>query len=378
MALAFVVPRSAQPPEIKAAAARRFSRVALWSVVVVAVTGVVRALSELHSVSQLWTTGYGRAIMVKSILFGLLVLLGWVSRARIAAAFTRLRATLIAEVAVFLGVVVGVAFLTALPPGRHAQATAQAATPPAQPGHPPADATVLAQQDGKIAATIAVRPSGEAIAGFIGTKGVPTNVGIVRINRARTVSCGVGCYRGTAHGRYVTVTHGQSKLLFDLGLRKPATGLVARATRAYKALRTARYSETLSAGYGKVLHTVWTEIAPDKLSYVIAGGAKGIVVGTKRWDMVPPATTWTESETVVLPMPTPSWGSGTVTNAHLLRTTRKTLVVSFLDQRSPAWFTVTFDRATLYPRVLEMIAPVHFMHQVYTSFNGPLTIEPPQ
>ena len=377
VAVAFVVPRSAQPREIKAAATRAFSRIALWSVIVLAVTGIIRALSELHSVSQLWTIGYGRAIVAKSVLFGLLVLLGWMSRKRIAAAFTRLRASVVAEIAVFLGVVVAVAFLTALPPGRRAQATAQAATPPAQPARPPADATVLAQKDGKIAATIAVRPSGEAIAGFIGTKGVPTNVGVVRINGGRAVSCGIGCYRGTAHGRFVTVTHGKSKLLFDLGLRQPAAGLVARATQTYKALRTTRYSETLSAGYGKVLHTIWTEIAPDKLSYVIAGGAKGIVIGDQRWDMLAGQTTWTQSPTVVLPMPTPSWGSN-VTNAHVLHTTRKTQVVSFLDPRSPAWFTVTFDRETLYPRVLEMIAPVHFMHQVYTSFNGPLIIEPPK
>ena len=377
VALAFVVPRSAQPPEIKAAATRRFSRIALWSVIVLAVTGVIRALSELHSVSQLWTIGYGRAIVVKSVLFGLLVLLGWISRSRIAAAFTRLRASVVAEIAVFAGVIVAVAFLTALPPGRGAQATAQAATPPAQPAHPPADATVLAQKDGKIAATIAVRPSGEAIVGFIGTKGVPTNVGVVRINGARAISCGVGCYRGTAHGRFVTVTHGTSKLRFDLGLRTPAAGLVDRATQTYKALRTTRYSETLSAGYGKVIHTIWTEIAPNKLSYVIAGGDRGIVIGDKRWDKLSGATTWTESPTVVLPMPTPSWGSN-VTNAHLLRTTPKTQVVSFLDPRSPAWFTVTFDRQTLYPRELEMIAPAHFMHQVYTSFNGPLVIEPPQ
>ena len=161
VALAFVVPRSAHPPETKAAATRRFSRVALGSVIVLAVTGVVRALSELGGVSQLWTTGYGRAIIVKTILFALLVLLGWMSRARLAAAYTRLRTTVVAEIAVVLGVIVAVAFLTALPPGRRAQAAVEA-TPPAQPARPPLDATVLAQKDGRIAATIAVRPSGEA------------------------------------------------------------------------------------------------------------------------------------------------------------------------------------------------------------------------
>src|SRR5207249_422632 len=38
---------------------RRFSGIAVISVAVLALTGVVRALAELDTVSQLWTTGYG-------------------------------------------------------------------------------------------------------------------------------------------------------------------------------------------------------------------------------------------------------------------------------------------------------------------------------
>jgi hypothetical protein len=125
------------------------------------------------------------------------------------------------------------------------------------------------------------------------------------------------------------------------------------------------------------VRTVWTEVAPDRLSYTIAGGAKGIVIGDRRWDLSPGQATWQESPSVVLPMPTPAWGN-IVTNAHLLRAGPKTQVVSFLDPRSPAWFTVTFDRKTLHPLVLDMIAPAHFMHQRYTAFNAPLTIVPPR
>ena len=49
------------------------------------------------------------------------------------------------------------------------------------------------------------------------------------------------------------------------------------------------------------------------------------------------------------------------------RTGPTTQIVSFLEPRSPAWFTVTFDRKTLHPLVLEMIAPAHFMHQRYMT-----------
>jgi hypothetical protein len=138
-----------------------------------------------------------------------------------------------------------------------------------------------------------------------------------------------------------------------------------------------RYSESLTAGLGVTVRTVWTEVSPDRLSYVIAGGAKAIVIGERRWDLSPPDTQWQESASVVLPMPTPAWGN-VVTNARLISKNPKTLVVSFLDPRSPAWFTVTLDRKTLHPVQLQMVAAAHFMHQRYTAFNAPLTIAPPK
>ncbi len=84
-ALALVVPRVVAPPEVVTAAARRFSRLALASVVVLVVTGAVRALSELSAVSQLWTTSYGRAILVKTGIFAVLVGAATVSRSRVSA-----------------------------------------------------------------------------------------------------------------------------------------------------------------------------------------------------------------------------------------------------------------------------------------------------
>jgi copper transport protein len=117
-ALAFVAPREGVPPEVLGAAARRFSKLALTSVLVLALTGGARALAELSAVSQLWTTGYGRAILVKTGLFAVLLGLGSVSRSRVAAGVERLRALVLAELVLLLGVVVAVAVLTSLRPGR--------------------------------------------------------------------------------------------------------------------------------------------------------------------------------------------------------------------------------------------------------------------
>ena len=116
-ALALVAPRDGASPELLAAAARRFSKLAVASVLVLALTGVGRALAELSAVSQLWTTGYGRAILVKTGLFALLLGLGTVSRSRVRAG-APLRNLMLVELAFLLWVVVAVAFLTSLRPGR--------------------------------------------------------------------------------------------------------------------------------------------------------------------------------------------------------------------------------------------------------------------
>lgn len=56
----------------------RFSSVAVAAVVILVITGVYRALAELPSLSALWTTAYGLALLAKLIVFGvMLVLAAW-------------------------------------------------------------------------------------------------------------------------------------------------------------------------------------------------------------------------------------------------------------------------------------------------------------
>jgi copper transport protein len=117
-ALGLVVPRAGAPPEVFATAARRFSKLALASVIVLAATGVGRALAELSAVSQLWSTGYGQAILVKTGLFAVLLGLGSLSRSRVLAGVERVRSVVLVELVLVLGVVAAVAVLTSLRPGR--------------------------------------------------------------------------------------------------------------------------------------------------------------------------------------------------------------------------------------------------------------------
>ncbi len=68
------------PGPAKAAAARRFATVALAALVVVFLSGTLRAIDELASWSELVNTGYGRAVLAKFALIGLI--LGLAARSR--------------------------------------------------------------------------------------------------------------------------------------------------------------------------------------------------------------------------------------------------------------------------------------------------------
>jgi copper transport protein len=113
---------------LASAALRRFSRVALWCVVAIAVTGLVRALGELGSLLELVTTGYGRSLILKSSLLVPILLLARRNRATVAKlaggltpTAARLRAVarrVQMELTIAMGVIVVAALLVAQVPGR--------------------------------------------------------------------------------------------------------------------------------------------------------------------------------------------------------------------------------------------------------------------
>jgi copper transport protein len=141
--LVFVVPhalRGLAGGELAAArlaVTRRFSAMAIACVVVVGVTGVARALWEVGAPGELASTGYGRALLVKTALFAAVLGLGYRNRHALDR-FADVRRRAAGELAL-LGVLIAVvAVLTNLPPANtpsFAAATGAAPTAPA-PGVP--------------------------------------------------------------------------------------------------------------------------------------------------------------------------------------------------------------------------------------------------
>lgn len=104
------------------AATRRGVALAGAAVVVLGVTGIVRASYELLAASQLWDTGYGRTLLVKTALLLAALAAGWLAR-------SRLRRRLRLELALVAGLLLAVAVLVQLRPGRNTVTLAAAAAP---------------------------------------------------------------------------------------------------------------------------------------------------------------------------------------------------------------------------------------------------------
>ena len=354
---------------------RRFSNVALVSIAVLAVTGVVRALSELDSVSQLWSTGYGRALVVKSALLGVLVALGWVNRYRLVPRLRvdGLRRSVAAELVLFAGLVVAVALLTDLRPGRDRAVAAVAAGPPPLPAE---NMVVQGREHGDYAVALAVRsPSAQVI--VVGPDGAGVNDLSVSISGITAGSCGSGCYRAfvPVHGSAVVKIEGKTLTFAVPATARPATRIVARATRAFRALRSVDYVERLASSPRNKVVADFTLERPNRLEYRIRGGADGIVIGNRRWDRAG-SKPWVPSPQDPTPQPEPIW-AGRSTNAFLLESTPTTYVVAFMKPLGPTWFTVRLDRRTLLPRDLRMTTASHFMTHRYARFNAPAKIKAP-
>lgn len=113
----------------------RFSTLALWSVVALTMSGTYATLLHLTAVSDLWTSDYGRALLLKLLLFGGLIALGaynmwiirpkfvaWAEQAAAAAVMKRwqrrFQGTVRAEVVLAALVIGAVGFLTNTAPPR--------------------------------------------------------------------------------------------------------------------------------------------------------------------------------------------------------------------------------------------------------------------
>jgi copper transport protein len=373
IAIVYAVPRATENDEARRAAVSRFSSAALASVVVLGTSGIARAYTELSAFSQLWSTSYGRALLVKTAIFVPLLGVGALNRLVLMRVYARLRRAARVEVVAIVGIVVAVAILTELAPGRKA-ARSLAAAPLAAtlpPTLPPRDAVVDARELGSLAVGVARDPRRTTVT-IIGPDATGVDGLDVQIDGDATQPCGSGCYRAVSAGSGpLHVSVGARTLTFDITAAAPdATATLARITRAYRASRTIVFDETLASTPTNAQTTRFTAVAPHDLSYQTRKGGPGaIVIGTRRWDRSTANAPWQPTSQTPIDVTAPYWTQPT--NAHFVGPN----TITFLDRRIPAWLRVTFEGSR--PTVSHMTAAAHFMTDRYVGFDVPAEVSPP-
>ena len=160
----------------------------------------------------------------------------------------------------------------------------------------------------------------------------------------------------------------------------PAAPLLRGAERRFTHLRSVVYHERLSSGPKVTSTSVWRTEAPDRLSYRTTSGNAGIVIGSRRWDLVVGGGWKRSLQNPPLVMPSPPWAAGAY-DVNLLgggRLGGRAVVrFSMFEPTTPAWYTVTLDRSTLRTLTVSMTAAAHFMLDRYVAFDVPRQIRPP-
>jgi putative copper export protein len=324
---------------------QRFAQYALPAVVVVAIAGAARAITEFSAVSQLWTTSYGLTLIAKTVVFAALLALVWLGRRR----------HLLVQLVFFVALVAAVGTLTDLRPGRARSQLASQSNVPTQAAEPPHGVFVDAAQAGKLDV------------GFAWVDGAP-KVTLVGPDGAAVTNVPVTT-SVSGHTATVTVDGHSHRFGVPLPLRSAAAAL-ARARALYDAAPAVTIRERLSSQPGNLQVTVFHERAPHSLAYTIVSstqkgvtGTQAVVIGTERWDRVAGGR-FRRSPQSVLNVPVAYWGPA-ARNAYWIGPHE----LAFYDPQPHAWYRLRLD-ASGRPAELMMIAPSHFMHHVY-SFRSP-------
>jgi hypothetical protein len=247
---------------------------------------------------------------------------------------------------------------------------------------------VFAGEAGPLAVGLAATPTGAGVrlkATVLGQNGPKSGLD-VRLAAdsadAAAERCGPGCYTATVGVRApktVAATVNGTTLRFTGPTQWPAPqalDIVRNAEQEIRSLKTLVVHSHLASDETHAVTTIYRMVAPDRLAYHNVGGGDSIIIGDKRWDRDAGKPWVASSQFPPIRQPSPFWPEE-ITDAHVLRTTPRMWVVSFLDPATPAWFTAWIDRSTYRTRRLQMVAAAHFMHDVDGPFDSKVSVTPP-
>lgn len=374
---------------------RRFSPVALAAFAVTVAGGGLEAVFQLGSVQALFATDYGRVLLAKMALVGLMLPLSFV-------AWRLRRPRPRIEAAIAACVIAAAALLASfpLPPTAAADRLARQASVPAAEGLPkPADVT-LAGNAGSVLVGLSLEPGrpgpNRVIAYLVPIRGNSAAAALVANATVGATSlplrrCGGSCRDATFNlggGETLDVdvlNPGGGRATFTIPtLPAPDGGAeLAAMQRQMHSLGAYHAAETLTSG-GPIVASEFSSVAPDRSVWAVNGLTNNIWIGTTQYTRAGADQPWQLSRG--LPennVPSFVWDYFTpLSNAHVVGNDSvdgaSTHVLAAFGSRAgtPIWFRFWVD-ATGRVRQVYMDAPGHFMVDHYLSFNAAVAIDPP-
>lgn len=393
----------------------RFGRVALPAFVVVVLTGVISAVIELGRFSELWRSDYGRVLMIKVGVVGLIAAASYLHAMRIrprllsaapsrSAQLERRHWRLLrTEPLLAIGVAGAVAVLVAfpLPPRQltdadHADAASLPSCVECPLPRPAADELAVADSAGSDVVAAWLRRDGQGVSGAIRLYGLdhaPARDPMA-IAGAASSSCGVGCLRFhvPAATRTLAVAVRQRGRTYTArlpttwkqGADSDARRLLADAQQTMRELRSVRELERTSSVPGLYAVTRYSLKAPDRMTFRTNGGVESVVIGPRQWLREQSEGWHVGPYGGGLPFRTRSWFTWTTYArqtyllGHRREGGRDIAVIAMMDQGTPAWWRLYIDVQT--HRVLrdQLVTYGHFSTERFSAINAPLLINAPR
>jgi copper transport protein len=404
--------RSAQPLRT---ALKPFTRWAVAAAAVVAGTGTVNTVVELESPGQLLTTGYGRAVLGKILLFAVMVALGALHYRRRrrpeSGDAPRLRLPVRAELVAAVGALALAALLVGFPNTPREQAVAASSAEGGLSVLAEGEVLSVAAASGDVVVALSLLPPAPGeVEVRVHVEGVEAGDAVLdvtvqgssdrgdRFTARLDDDCGFGCFRGTADvpaaGEWrldVSAASNRAPLGFTTRVPLPApdgSGELERALAAMNALDSARMTETLRGAVGaEIIRSEYTFEAPDAMRFEVVGASVLVVVDDRAASRELPDGEWDFRD---WPEPGYSWPQAYYTefwaqSAAAARIVGQETVdgvlsnvLTFVRPDVNAWFRLSVGRDDGLVRRLEMRAHGHLMDHDYTRFNAPVDIALPE
>jgi len=271
--LVVIAVRAGAPAVTFVAGARRYSRLALPTVLIIVVSGVLTAIPEFRSVGAVVSSGYGRTLLIKAGLIGVALLLAAGARRRALPAnphprLPLLRRLTVVEATTLAGVLVAAAVLVNAAPPR-APSAARASTAPLGPPPVAEPALRLADLAGQLLVGLTAGPGKLQFMVVPPSEQPPAKLMLSAAARrpdGRSLDlyprpCGSGCFSlRFALNRGVTVViakassnqwrGGEVRFAIPWPLAPARPQLLRRVAATMRALRSLTLTEAVSSGPG--------------------------------------------------------------------------------------------------------------------------------